>query len=277
MRTDEPSSPEWRGRPIFGYDAEEVQAGYAGRQADVVADFLLPHLSPGMSLLDCGCGPGSVTIGLAEAISPGRAVGIDLEPSMIEQAEALARESQVGGVEFRVADIYDLPFEDGQFDVVFSSAVLEHLPDPVGALRSIRRVLKSGGLAAIIRTDWGQPFIVPEDESMSRFLELFEGGFKRYGGSLNRGRYLMTDMKAAGYEIVEFAARFGNSIDSESVQSMVEGYISWMENLPLFKESVQLGLTTEAELESIKNGMREWCRDPDVFYANARTQAIGRK
>ncbi len=277
MSTDAPRSPEWSGRPFYGYDSAEVQAGYTERQADVVADFLLPHLSPGMSLLDCGCGPGSITLGLAEAVSPGRAVGIDLEPGMIEQAKAFAHESQGGNVEFRVADIYDLPFEDGEFDVVFSSAVLEHLPDPVGALRSIRRVLKPGGLAAIIRTDWGQPFIVPENKSMSRFLELFECGFNRYGGSLNRGRYLRTDMKEAGYETVEFAARFGNHTDSESVESVVEGYIAWMENLPLFKESVQLGLTTEAELESIKNGMREWTQDADVFFANARTQAIGRK
>lgn len=277
MSTDVPRNPEWEGRPLYGYDSAEVQADYTTRRADAVADFLLPHLKPGMSLLDCGCGPGSITLGLARAVLPGQAVGIDLELSMIERAKALASENQVSNVEFRVADVYDLPFDEGQFDVVFSSSVLEHLAEPIRALRAMRRVLKPGGLTAIIRTDWANPFIVPENESMSRFLELFEGGFKRHGGSLNRGRHLSTDMKEAGYEIVEFAARFGNNTDNESVDSLVDGYINWMENLPLFRESIQLGLTTAAELESIKIGMKEWSWHPDVFFANARTQAIGRK
>jgi ubiquinone/menaquinone biosynthesis C-methylase UbiE len=230
-----------------------------------------------MRLLDCGCGPGSITLGLAEVVSPGEVVGVDLEPRMIERARVLAGENGVSNVNFTVADITDLPFDDGQFDAVFSSSVLEHLVDPVKALSEMRRVLKPGGLTAIVKTDWVDPFIVPENESMSRFLELFEDGFNRYGGSLNRGRHLMTNMKEAGFEIVEFEARFGNSIDNESVKGVVDGYIGWMENVPLFSESIELGLTTAAELESIKVGMREWSQHPDVFFANARTQAIGRK
>jgi SAM-dependent methyltransferase len=230
-----------------------------------------------MRLLDCGCGPGSITVGFAEVVSPGGVVGIDIEPKMIERAEAFASENQVANVEFRVADITDLPFDEGQFDVVFSSSVLEHLVEPVKALSEMRRVLRPGGLMAVVQTDWADPFIVPENESMSRFLELFEDGFNRYGGSLNRGRHLMTDMKEAGYEIVEFAARFGNSTDNESVKGVVDGYIAWMENLPLFSESKELGLTTATELESIKTGMREWSQHSDVFFANARTQVIGRK
>ena len=277
MSTESPHNPEWGGRPFYGYDSDGVQDSYTERQAETAADFLLPHLAPGMNMLDCGCGPGPITLGLAEIVSPGQVVGIDLEPGMIAQAKAIADDNGVTNVEFRVADIYDLPFADGQFDVVFSSAVIEHLDDPVGALRSLRRVLKPGGLAAIIRTDWGDPFIVPEDESLSRFLELFEGGFNRIGGSLNRGRYLRTHMQEAGYEIVEFEARISNYTDSESVTAVVDGYISWMENLPLFNESMQLGLTTEAELESIKTGMRAWSANPDVYFANARTHAIGRK
>ena len=58
---------------------------------------------------------------------------------------------------------------------------------------------------------------------------------------------------------------------------LVDGYIAWMDNLPLFKESIQLGLTTGAELESIKTGMKAWSADPEVYFANARTHAIGRK
>jgi SAM-dependent methyltransferase len=271
-----PTNPEWSGRPFYGYDSDEVGGTYAKREAARVADFLFPYLKPGMSLLDCGCGPGAITFGLAEAVSPGRAIGVDLEPNMIEQAKVLAGQNDVDNIEFQVADIYDLPFEDGQFDVVFTSAVLEHLADPVAALKSLRRVLKPGGLGAIIQTDWRDPFIVPQNASLARFLELFEGGFNRHGGSLNNGRLLRSHMQEAGFEMIEFQARIGNYTDSQSVGGVIEGYISWMENLPLFQESIQLGLTNEAELESIKRGMREWYAGPDVYFANAHTYGVGR-
>ena len=76
--------PEWQGSPIYGYDSPAVQQGYAAREVTQAAGFLMPHLESGMTLLDCGCGPGTITVGLAEAVAPGQVVGIDLEPGMIE-------------------------------------------------------------------------------------------------------------------------------------------------------------------------------------------------
>ena len=190
MKEDVPQVPQFGGRPFYGYDAADVQRSYTNRDAVQVADFLVPHLSEGKSVLDCGCGPGPITLGFAELVSPGRVVGIDIEPTMIDQANQLATDSGLENLEYQVADIYDLPFDDGEFDIVFSSAVTEHLSDPVRALREILRVTKPGGVGAVIRTDWSFPFIVPECPELSRFFELFEGGFNRIGGSLNRGRFL---------------------------------------------------------------------------------------
>ncbi len=115
------ASEEWQGRPIYGYDAPAVQNTYIAREAAAVADFFLPHLQPGTTLLDCDCGPGALTLGLAEAVAPGQAVGIDLEPRMIERAVALATERQVANVRFQTANICDLPFPDGSFDALFSA------------------------------------------------------------------------------------------------------------------------------------------------------------
>src|SRR6059058_5580410 len=55
---------------------------YAARDAA----FFLPVLKPGMALLDCGCGPGTITVGLAEMVASGSVVGVDVEPSQIELA-----------------------------------------------------------------------------------------------------------------------------------------------------------------------------------------------
>jgi ubiquinone/menaquinone biosynthesis C-methylase UbiE len=68
---------------------------YASRTAVQQATFFLPHLRPGMSLLDCSCGPGTITIGLAQAVAPGQVVGIDIEPNLIERAGVLSGEQGI--------------------------------------------------------------------------------------------------------------------------------------------------------------------------------------
>ena len=277
MTSNVPAIPEFGGRPFYGYDSTSVQQGYTNRDAHEVADFLVPRLSEGMSVLDCGCGPGPITLGLAEIVSPGRVVGIDIEPTMIDRANQLAAESGADNVEFRVADIYDLPFGDGEFDVVFSSAVTEHLSDSVRALREIRRVTRPGGLGAVIRTDWSFPFIVPECPELSKFFELFEGGFNRIGGSLNRGRFLRSDMREAGFDVVEFEVRLSHLLGQDAASASAETYVAWIENIPLFQESIELGITTDTELRSMVNGIREWAQHPDAFLSIARSHAVGVK
>ena len=103
---------------------------------------MLPDLNPGMSLLDCGCGPGSTTIELAQRLAPGQVTGIDIGAESVKQAQALARDLDVSNVSFQVANVYELPFPDNSFDAVFTHVVLAHLNEPLRALREMQRVLK---------------------------------------------------------------------------------------------------------------------------------------
>jgi ubiquinone/menaquinone biosynthesis C-methylase UbiE len=95
------------------------------------AAFLQDYLKPGMTLLDCGCGTGSISLSLAEIVAPGMVVGIDLDRERIERARTQAL---APNLRFDVGDVYSLPFEEGSFDVVFANSVLEHLAEPNGAL-----------------------------------------------------------------------------------------------------------------------------------------------
>ena len=276
--TPQPGIPsEWQGRPIYGYDSPAVQNTYMGQEATAVADFFLPHLQRGMSLLDCGCGPGALTLGLAEAVAPGPVVGIDLEPGMIERAVVSAAERQLDTVRFEVANICALPFPDESFDTAFTSAVLEHLNTPEQALAELYRVLKPGGLVGIVKTDWGEPLISPPDDAVRQFFTLFERGFNHHGGSLNRGRHLRGLMRQAGFTVTDFSASFRNTTTPEAVQQAISVYVAWIDHLPLFDEVTELGWVDRDTLDRIRVQMRRWSELPDAFLALGRCRALGRK
>ncbi|HET9347655.1 MAG TPA: class I SAM-dependent methyltransferase, partial [Arthrobacter sp.] len=97
---------------------ESVVRAHASRTAENSAAFVIPHLVPGASVLDVGCGPGSITCDFAGLVFPGTVTGLDRSPDIIGQAAALAAERGVRNVEFVAGNIYDLDFEDETFDVV---------------------------------------------------------------------------------------------------------------------------------------------------------------
>jgi len=277
MTSNGDSHPMYEEGQAFGYDTLEVQEHYTGRTFEQVQTYFAGRLKPGMNVLDCGCGPGTLTLGLAQAVDPGQATGIDIEPGMVDRANALADEGGIKNVEFRVDDITDLSFPNDCFDLVFVSAVLEHLPDPVVALKEIRRVLKPGAATVIINTDWGDPLISPESDDIRRFFELFEAGFNRYGGSLNRGRHLRLMMREAGLDVTKFQAYYGNSGTPVTIQYTVGGYISWMKNFRIFDEAVSLGDVDRSTLDKMEENMLKWADNPEAFIAVGRCTAIGVK
>ena len=97
-----------------------------------------------MTLLDVGCGPGTITCDLARQVAPGRVVGIDRSAQVIEEARSAAAVTGFAAVEFEVGDVFDLAFEDATFDVVHAHQVLQHVGDPLAALIEMRRVCRSG-------------------------------------------------------------------------------------------------------------------------------------
>ena len=83
---------------------------HAQRTAAERANFLLPHLRPGMRLLDCGCGPGSITLGLAAVVAPGQVLGFDRERRQVERARSLAANQGKANTCFILGDLCALPF-----------------------------------------------------------------------------------------------------------------------------------------------------------------------
>jgi ubiquinone/menaquinone biosynthesis C-methylase UbiE len=115
------------------------------RSAERSCAFFRHHVRPASQILDCGCGPGSITVGLARWAPDGLTVGVDRAAEQLDGARTRARALGVENVAFRQGDIFDLPFADDTFDVAFSQTVLFHIPDREKALAEIKRVLRPGG------------------------------------------------------------------------------------------------------------------------------------
>ena len=98
--------------------SEEFLESLGRFTAEANATYLLPYLRPGLRVLDFGCGPGTISVGLAKSIRPGELHGVDMEVSQVELARSVARSGGHNNAIFHVGDVTELPFEDGFFDVL---------------------------------------------------------------------------------------------------------------------------------------------------------------
>ncbi|MDP6451591.1 MAG: class I SAM-dependent methyltransferase, partial [Lentisphaeria bacterium] len=161
---------------------ENYVLGYGGGAMDWMKSrtveehgaFLLPYLKPGQSLLDCGCGPGSLTVGFAQILNPGQVVGIDRETEQLAAAKAYANQHNLNNLHFETGDVYDLPFDDACFDVVFCSAVLGSVSKPEQVVREMVRVLKQDGVIAMKEFDHGGDIVYPQTPKLTHSIELYQ-------------------------------------------------------------------------------------------------------
>jgi ubiquinone/menaquinone biosynthesis C-methylase UbiE len=177
------------------------------RTADTHARFFLPQLKAGWSVLDAGCGPGTITLGLARKVAPGAVIGIDVEDSQFAKAsEEAGREGL--HVEFRKASVYQLPFQDRCFDAVFSHGLLEHLADPVVALAELRRVLKPGGLIGVRAGDMGGILIDSEFQGPAQGLATYLANRESNSGDIQVGRKLGRLLRKTGFAVRSMSASY---------------------------------------------------------------------
>jgi SAM-dependent methyltransferase len=213
------NSPTRQEHYVPGYSPATVRH-HASRTAAQQAAFFLPHLRPGMSLLDCGCGPGTITIGLAQAVAPGQVVGIDIEPNLVEHASVLSREQGISNVPFQVANVFDLPFFEGSFDTVFAGDLLQRLNQPIKAIKEMWRVLKPAGVTGISSLDMGGRIIGPANHGLEDYYNLHERIWKDHGIDMHLGRHLRSLLRQDGFVRVEASVTYdcyGNPVDTREL------------------------------------------------------------
>jgi SAM-dependent methyltransferase len=190
--------------PGWGADAVAMMAS---RSAEGRAAFVLPDLAAGMRVVDVGCGPGTVSIGLARVVAPGSVLGIDTEPSQIAAAISSAQRAGIRTIRFEAGNAYDLPIGDGEVDVYFSHALFEHLAEPRRALAEAHRVLQIGGTLAIAASDWSRAQLNPATADVATALNGHFALRHRAGGDPFAGGQLASRVRAAGFaEVGETSA-----------------------------------------------------------------------
>jgi ubiquinone/menaquinone biosynthesis C-methylase UbiE len=179
----------------------------ARHTAETHAGFFLAELKPGWRLLDAGCGPGTITLGLARKVAPGHVIGIDVEESQFEGCREQAHREALN-LEFRTASVYELPFEDGSFDAVFSHALLEDLSDPAAAIAELRRVLKHGGLIGVRASDLGGLLLEAASDGPAQALAAYMANRQQNSKNPNMGRKLGRFLRRGGFRVLKQTASY---------------------------------------------------------------------
>jgi SAM-dependent methyltransferase len=255
------------GRYTHGHH-ESVLRSHRWRTAENSAGYLLPRLRAGVAVLDVGCGPGTVTTDLAALVAPGPVLGIDVSAQVIDQARAgVAGDGP--GPRFAVADLYDLAAGSAgrEFDVVHAHQVLQHLPDPVGALRTMAALTGPGGLVAARDGDYAGMHWYPPVPELEDWRQLYRAAARANGGEPDAGRRLLGWARAAGLRDVTASASVWCFATDEDRQWWAGTWADRIVDSALARQLVDSGLAEPDRLRRIAAGWRRWADRPDGWFA----------
>ncbi len=246
------------------------------RTAEVHGAFLLPWLKPGMRLLDCGCGPGTLTLGFAKRVAPGETIGIDREASQFTATVNAAQRENIGNLHFVTGDIYELPYADASFDVVFASAVLGSVSDPQRVVAEMARVLKPGGIMALKEFDHGGDIIWPLSPLLEKSAELYHGLRRHNGHAEDCGRRLRGWVHAAGCDVQHLRGFFDQQAGADELRVYIDRNNYLIDEI-LGPQYIELGWCTQDDLTAQAAAWVEFAANPAAIYLACWFEAIGIK
>jgi len=253
------------GQPYTHGHHESVLRSHRWRTAANSAAYLLPFLEPGMSLLDVGCGPGTITADLARRVAPGPVLGIDREEAPLTEARAAAQ--GLANARFARGDIYALHVAPGSYDVVHAHQVLQHLVDPVAALIELRLVCRPGGLVAARDGDYATMTWFPCDPLLDRWQELYQRVARANGGEPDAGRRLVGWARAAGFADVHASASSWCFATPDARTWWADLWADRVTQSRFAEQALGEGFARRVELEEIAAAFRRWAADPDAWFA----------
>ena len=260
----------------MGY-SEEFRQLLDRRSAETHTRYLTPHLIPGHRVLDFGCGPGTISVGLAKAVEPGDLHGIDVEWSQVSLARAAAEAGRHRNMAFHVGDVSNLPFEDDFFDLAHCHAVLMHVPDTAASLSEVKRVLKPGGIVGARELFVGSSFLEPGGEAFKGAWTAFARLLEANGGHPQMGRELKSAFVDAGFSDLRTGVSFdffGSAKDVAFLRAFID---EWFYSSEVIEAATKYGLATREEFDEWREGLDAWQSDPCACGAFAFGEVLASK
>ena len=245
--------------------------------AETSAAFLLPDLRPGLRLLDFGCGPGTISVGLAKAVAPGEMHGVDMDEAQIAMARSITASQGQNNAIFHVGDITDLEFEDNFFDVAHCRSVLMHVPDTAAVLSEVKRVLKPGGIIACREMICESAFTYPEFGIMRRSWDMFEDLVVADDGHPQMGKELKGRIFEAGFADIRMSASYSLYSSPEAIASIYRLISQWLLSPEIAEAAIKYGAASKSLVNDLQAAYDRWKDHPGALFAFAYGEAIARK
>ncbi|WP_078856742.1 methyltransferase domain-containing protein [Streptomyces sp. NBRC 109706] len=253
---------------IHGYS--EREATRLGDQANVLAPLLHEGTAypAGSRVLEVGCGVGAQTVHLLDSSPGARIVSVDRSRESLALARAnVAAHAPEARVEWCHGDLFDLPFAEGEFDHLFICFVLEHLGDPVAALRRLRPLVRPGGTITVIEGDHGSALFHPDSALARAAIDCHTRLQAAAGGNAKLGRQLQPLLAEAGYADVTVRPRtvYADRTRPEMVRGFTrDTFIPVIASVR--EQALDAGLATAKDFDRGIADLRRTAVDDGVFH-----------
>lgn len=259
-----------------GHDPSVLES-HRNRTIANSAAYAEEYFVPGADVLDIGSGPGTITAEIAQRVAPGQVVAVEITDAAAAVTSAELSRQQVTNARVVTGDVHNLELPDESFDVVHAHQVLQHVSDPVGALREMGRVCRSGGVIAVRDSDYGRFEWGPHSGELDEWLRLYSAAARANGGEPDAGRYLETWARAAG---------FGDATANRSAwEYRTPEQCAWWGGMwavrilksDLTQQLLREQRATREELEDISAGWRRWAATDGAWFVVHHNEILVRK
>ena len=260
----------------IGFSEEMIEA-LRRYTAEANAAYLMPYLRPGLRVLDFGCGPGTISVGLAKAVAPGEMHGVDMEESQIDLARSVAKANGQDNAIFHVGDVVDLPFEEGFFDVAHCHNVLMHVPDTAAVLAEVKRVLKPGGTIGCREMICGSSFTHPDFGVIQKSWDMFEDLLAADDGHPQMGKDLKSHIVEAGFTNVRMTGSFDIYSAPDDIAFIFALANKWFLSPEITEAAIKYGASTRQLCDAISAAYDKWKVHPGALCGLAFGEVVAGK
>jgi ubiquinone/menaquinone biosynthesis C-methylase UbiE len=242
--------------------------------------FAQPCFKPGMHVLDAGCGPGTITCGIAALVAPGCVTAVDNDAHAIEKAALNAQQAGISNITLLRSDLttHPLPFAAESFDAVWMHAVLYHLEHAVDCARELLRLLKPNGFLAVRDSFYPGDIVYPPTPTIRRAFQLTELLLRSRGADPSFGPKHREVLLQAGFKQANISASYENfSAGPMDLTGYAQTHVDFLRQLKTRGELIANGLTTEDELQTIERALLDWGNSSSGVFLRCRCEAIAWK